>query len=151
MFARWNLDGVRLGLPPKEAHAKAHPEQVRDAIRGSPMMAKFSMDHVEHRAGQEKAVKTVSAERLARAVNDQLDKWGVKGLWIDASQIPQWLGRSPIENGSPAAGSLPMLPTDIPAVPHGTVDPVNHSTTPDPQDVNHVLGRLYEVRRVLDH
>lgn len=160
IFAVWNVDGIREGFMPSEAHRRAHPEEVSDAIRGSPLLEKFSTDHLEKRRYEKLHTPVgpsgITAEQyidvIAKGAQEILNASGFGSIRVDADKVKRvMMGKSPIENGVPAAGSLPMQPTDIPGLPHGTVDPRTALPIADPHDLKHSLAMLYEARRNLDH
>lgn len=141
MFAVWNIDGVIAGFSPDRAYREAHKNDVRD----SPMMQKFSMDNVEDRATGNEAKKKISiAERIAEKANEALREWENAGLIpktgirANPDYVKRFMGRSPIETGSPNLTSLPREPVPLPAMPTRA-------------DAGPVIQRLYEVRRNLDH
>jgi len=143
VFARWNIDGINEGFRPADAHRMAHPEAYSDAVRGSPLLQKFSMDTVEHRGIQQRVSKDPArlAKQIADGTNAILQQSGHRGLVINEEYVKRFLeraGRSPIENGSPNLTSLPKTMMPYPGM-------------PTRQDAPLALQRLYEVRKNLDH
>jgi len=141
MFAVWNVDGVMAGFSPDRAYREAHKNDVRD----SPMMEKFSMDNVEDRASTNESKRRLGiAERIAAKANEALRAWenaGIippSGIRANPEFVRKFMGRSPIEAGSPNVTSLPIGPMPYPAMPTRS-------------DTGPVIQRLYEVRKNLDH